>query len=154
MKRNPRELDSNELLGHTRALRGLAKAMVGDEHAAQDVVQDAFVTAMEKPSKPGWSIGRWLSGITRNHARDHVREERRRNLREQVAAKPDVAEGDDSLVRVDLLQHLLVHVRGLEEPYRSTILLRFFDGLSPKAVATRQGVPYATVRTRLRHSIE
>jgi RNA polymerase sigma-70 factor (ECF subfamily) len=154
VKRNPRELDSNELLGHTRALRGLAKAMVGDEHAAQDVVQDAFVTAMEKPSKPGWSIGRWLSGITRNHARDHVREERRRNLREQVAAKPDVAEGDDSLVRVDLLQHLLVHVRGLEEPYRSTILLRFFDGLSPKAVATRQGVPYATVRTRLRRSIE
>ena len=112
------------------------------------------MTSLDRPPKRGWSLGSWLSGITRNHARQQVRGQQRRTRRERAAATPEGQPPDDSIERIDLLRHLLDQVRGLDEPYRSTILLRFFDGLSAKEVARRQGVPHATVRTRLHRGIE
>ncbi|MHC4815486.1 MAG: sigma-70 family RNA polymerase sigma factor [Planctomycetota bacterium] len=154
MTPDPRKLDSDGLRAQTRSLRALARALVGDAHDADDVVQDAWLTALNRPPKRGWSLGSWLSGITRNRARQQTREQQRRARREHAAATPDVRPPDDSIERIDLLRHLLDQVRGLDEPYRSTILLRFFDGLSPKEVARRQDVPHATVRTRLHRGIE
>ena len=154
MTHDPRQLDSAGLHAQTRSLRALARALVGDVHDADDLVQDAWMTALNRPPKPGWTLGRWLSGITRNHARQQTREQQRRTRREGTAATPETVPPDDSMERIDLLRHLLDQVSNLDEPYRSTILLRYFDGLSPRKVAQRQGVPHATVRTRLRRGIE
>ncbi len=55
---------------------------------------------------------------------------------------------------MDLLRSLLAHVKELDEPYRSTVLLHYFDGLTPKEVAAGLRVPYATVRTRLHRAIQ
>ena len=41
----------------------------------------------------------------------------------------------------------------LEEPYRSTVALRFFEDLPPRKVAARMGVPVNTVRSRLRRAL-
>ena len=149
-----RHLDATVILNETRSLRALARAIVTDVHVADDLVQEAWLTAIARPPKQGWSLGRWLAGITRNHARDHAREGRRRDRRERAAARPEQAPGDDSVERVDLLQHLLGHVRTLGEPYRATVLARYFDGLDPREIARLDGVPPATVRTRLRRAIE
>ena len=40
-------------------------------------------------------------------------------------------------------------VRSLDEPYRSTIALRYFEGLTPKRISAVRGVPVKTVDTRL-----
>ena len=42
----------------------------------------------------------------------------------------------------------------LVEPYRSTILLRFFEGLSAAEIAHREGVPPGTVRWRLKRGLD
>ncbi len=45
-------------------------------------------------------------------------------------------------------------VLALDEPYRSTLLLRFFDDLPPRDVAKRTGVPVETARARIRRGLE
>ena len=45
-------------------------------------------------------------------------------------------------------------VEALAEPYRAVVLLRYFEGLRPDAIAVRLGAPEATVRTQLRRAIE
>jgi protocatechuate 3,4-dioxygenase beta subunit len=50
-------------------------------------------------------------------------------------------------------RELVQAVLGLPEPYRTTILLRFFDGLPPRAIAKRMGVPVDTVRTRVTRGV-
>ena len=44
-------------------------------------------------------------------------------------------------------------VLALEEPYRETVLLRFFEDLPLKAIADRMRAPLETVRTRLRRGL-
>lgn len=152
--RDPRNLDADLLDAETRALRGLARSLAGNAADGEDLAQDAWVTALERPARPGWSLRGWLSGITRNHARQHRRTERRRIAREQRAAEPESVTVADALERLDLLRHLLGRVRGLDEPYRSVLLLRFVEGLETGAVAARLGVPAATVRTRIKRGLD
>jgi hypothetical protein len=41
----------------------------------------------------------------------------------------------------------------LEDPYRTAILLRYFEGLAPAAIAARTGTPLRTVHTRLHRAL-
>src|SRR5436190_9819438 len=42
----------------------------------------------------------------------------------------------------------------LDEPYRTAVLLRFFEDLPPRAIAKRLGIPVATVHTRLQRGCD
>lgn len=56
MPGHPRQLDPDELLAEIRSLRGLARALVGDGHVAEDLVQDAWVTALDRPAPSPWGM--------------------------------------------------------------------------------------------------
>jgi RNA polymerase sigma-70 factor (ECF subfamily) len=45
-------------------------------------------------------------------------------------------------------------VEALPEPYRETVSMRFFGGLSPADIAAATGRPEATVRTHLHRGLE
>jgi hypothetical protein len=45
-------------------------------------------------------------------------------------------------------------VAELEEPYRTTLILRFYDGLAPTEIARHLGVPASTVRVRLKRGLD
>lgn len=60
----------------------------------------------------------------------------------------------DSVARLELAQRLVAAVKALDEPYRTVVLLRWFDGLKPAAIARRTGAPVETVRTRLKRALE
>lgn len=154
MTQDPRKLDERELQTKTRSLRALARSLVADEHDAEDLVQETWITALDHPSKTKTRLGAWLAGVTKMHARQHHRTQKRRNRRERQAARPEAIPADDSIDQLDTLRHILDQVRDMDEPYRSTLLFRFFDELSPQEIAERQGVPYATVRTRLHRALE
>lgn len=141
-----------------RALRGLARALTADAHAAEDLVQDAWVAALQRPrSAPSNApLSAWLRGALRNLARVRSRTEARRRAREEDRAAGALDAGPhgsgtvpDGLARAETLQAVTQAVVELTEPYRSTVLARWYEGLEPREIAARDGVPVATVKSRL-----
>lgn len=138
------------LLEHMEWARGLAGRLVADAARADDVVQSALAAAAKSPPRDATNLRGWLGEVVRNAARTVGREEARRDRRERVAAKPEALEGADELVaRAEMSRDLAQHVLALDEIYRDVVLLRWYEGLAPREIAKKLGVPVATVNTRL-----
>ena len=58
------------------------------------------------------------------------------------------------VAREERRRAVVAAVLGLEEPYRSAVLLRFYEGLAPRELAKRLRLPIETVRTRLKRGVE
>ncbi len=142
-----------EALLHDSAwVRRLARSLARDEPTADDLTQAVAVQAWR--SRPRSRQG-WLKTVVRNLAHRIEREERRRTRRECVAARPGrVDETPERLLaRLELQTEVAGYVISLREPYRSTVILRFYEELSSKEIAARCGVSQATVRSRLSRAL-
>ncbi len=139
----------NELLGHSRWLRALARTLVLDDSEADDLVQEAWLAVLSRPVPAVRNPRAWLAGLTRNLARRHGRVEKSRRAREKRVAQPE-AQGPGDAEGIALLQRDLTDlVLALEEPYRSTILARYFEELPPREIARRDHLRLNTVKSRL-----
>ncbi len=147
---------SDELESEVRRLRRLARGLLYDQHASEDVVQEAWLTAMRSSRPPrSVSLGAWLAGIVKKLASQRKREQARRARREQLAARPESIEAtDESSARLELSRRMFVALDELDEPYRTVIALRFLDGLPPREIAARLKQPVNTVRTQIRRGLE
>ncbi len=133
-------------------LRALALKLVTDASAADDLVQEALLTALrERPEQFGaYGLRRWLASTLAFRARHAWRSQRRRREREQRAARPEATSDASETAALAEAQHALSQaVHALSEPYRSVVLLRYFEGLTPAQIAARRSVPAATVRSQL-----
>jgi RNA polymerase sigma-70 factor (ECF subfamily) len=143
------------LLAHTDWVRSLAFELVADPSAAEDVAQEALLQAFQRPPRSVTSARGWLAKVTRNVARDQARGELRRARREQIAAREEaVAASDEATANAEQQRALIDHVLALDEVYRSVLLLRFYEGMTPREIARVQDVPRATVKTRLARGLE
>ncbi len=143
-----------ELERDGKALRRLARALVRDASTADDLVQDAWVVALERRERAAQG-GAFLSGVVRRLALGWRRAEARRGERENASAGETQSPRPDEIAeRLELSELVLRTLRGLPEPYRSTLILHFFDGLPAGAIARKTGVPAGTVRARLTRGIE
>ncbi|HKE01886.1 MAG TPA: sigma-70 family RNA polymerase sigma factor [Planctomycetota bacterium] len=150
---SPANLDA--LLAHADWLRALARRLVGDADLAEDLTQSAWVAALERPPAHGRPPRRWLAAVLRARAFD-LRRRASRVLRREAAAARNEAQPSALEVVERLSTHRTVveAVLELDEPYRATILLRFFEGLSAREIARRFEVPVATVRTRIARGVD
>jgi RNA polymerase sigma factor (sigma-70 family) len=143
-----------QLLAHASFVRGLARELAGDSNEAEEVAQDAFAAAIEHPPRHFDALRSWLAALTRNAARRRWRGETRRTDRERKAARPEELPSSASIVaREEILRRMVEAVLALQEPYRSTVLLRFYENLPPRRIAARMGVAVDTVHTRLRRAM-
>ncbi len=145
-------LSPEELERQGVALRGLARSLLADAHAADDVVQEAFVRALERPPRNPASAGAWLRRVVRGLAIDGRRARSRRAqverpIGEVEPAAPDPSRGIETQISV------LEAVRALPEPYRGIVWQRWFEGLPPREIAARSGEPVKTVKTRLHRAL-
>jgi len=140
------------LLAHSAWARALARRLTADLHGAEDLLQEAWTVALERPpASPGRA---WLRRVLTNGVSLRHRRAERRDERERAAARDGTAEATaDVVARAEAQRALVASVLGLDEPYRSTLLLRYFDGLSCAAIARRAGVPSSTVRTRVERGL-
>lgn len=139
------------LMTHAGALRSMARALLGDEHAAEDVVQETWVRALSARPSTDRGLGGWLRGVAEGFALQRRRSEGRRVERERAYAS-ERREALDSEQRGAVLRTVMEAVLALDEPYRETVLLRWFEGLPPCAIAERLGVRVATVDSRLQRA--
>ena len=143
-----------ELRREAVAMRAMARDLLRDDHAVEDVLQEAVCTTLtQAPSRPG-SLGGWLTTVLRNLCFQHRRGEQRRRQREQIAARPErVAATADLAARREILRRVTDAVFALDEPYQSAILLRYFEDLSPGQIAQRTQTAVATVKSRLQRGL-
>lgn len=152
---HPSQGDDAALAGHAGFLRRLARSLLFDRAAADDVAQRALLLALKRRVAGDGSLRGWLAGVVRNLVRQEGREQQRRTAREERAATPEsLPAAIDSAARLELSQRVLAAVQALDEPYRTAVVLRWFDGLKPAAIAKRTGVPVETARTRLKRALE
>ena len=144
-----------ELQRLSSTLRSLARRLVLDDETADDLVQEAWLAALEQPPARVRDMTGWLRTVMRNMAvRHHVRRARRREIEERASR----AEADDGLDRlaeqlssIRLLQRT---AEKLDEPYRTVIHLRFFEELSVAEVAERLDRPHATVKSQVARGLQ
>jgi RNA polymerase sigma-70 factor (ECF subfamily) len=143
------------LLAHRAWVRGLARSLVHDESRADDLEQQAWLAALEGPPAREESARAWFATVLRRAAARAFRGERRRDARERSTARPEaVSAGTDLAAHAEIIERVVRAVLDLEEPYRSTVLLRYFEGLEAADIARRTGTPLETVRSRLRRALE
>jgi RNA polymerase sigma-70 factor (ECF subfamily) len=146
------------LLKQAEFVRTLARSLLKDEHLADDVAQDTWVAAIERAPSQVVNLRAWLATVVRNFVTRRHRGESRRKHRERECARFEVVEASEldeshAAASESILRSVTNAVLALDEPYRSTVLLRYFEGLEPGAIAARQGVSIATVRSRLQRAL-
>jgi len=149
------ELRIDEALAeHGDFVRRLARSLLVDEGAAEDVAQETWVAALGKQGESVTNVRGWLAAVVRNLARFRVRSDVARRRREEAAAREDVADDPAELLeRLDEARVLLAAVRELREPYRSVVLLRYREGLPPRVIAARRSSSVETVKSQLKRGL-
>lgn len=143
-----------ELLTHADFVRSLAGRLVADENASADIAQQACLAALEQPQASIRSPRSWLSRVVRNFAHMMRRSEVRRRDRENACARPDrIPSTADIVQREETRRKVVDAVLNLEEPYRSAVVLRFYEDLAPGEVAETLGVSLETARSRIKRGL-
>lgn len=145
------DAEPEPLLAQVAWIHALARRLVLDEATAADVAQDALVVALERDEP---APRRWLAGVVRMLARERARRDARRRVREQLVARPEAQDvAADVVARAELERRVAAAALALPEPNRSTLLLRYRDGLPPRVIARRLELPLETVQSRLRRAL-
>jgi len=137
-----------EMEADLRAMRRYARALSRDHVAADDVVQDAVMRAIERRDQfqPDRSRRRWLLAIVHNvfiSAKRREAAETRRNLAfAQIQVDPDQE------VRADLMQVARAFA-DLPDHQRAVMHLTVVEGLSYQESADLLGIAVGTVMSRL-----
>ncbi len=148
-------LDHDAMLAHSGWLRALAASLVSDSATAEDLVQDTWVAALEHPPELGWKVEPWLARVLKNFAFRRRRDELRRAEHELAASgSAGSVMPDRTAETLDLQATILEAVREIDEPFRATIVMRYFEGRSSAEIARAQNVPAGTVRWRLKRGLD
>ncbi len=155
------DLDSfNRLvLNHQGLAYNVALRIMGDEAAAADATQEAFISAYRGLKRyRGGSFRAWLLRIVTNACYDELRRRKRRpsvsldEMTEQEAALP-IASPEESpeaaAQRMELIQAIEECLLGLAPEFRTVAVLVDVQGFDYSEVAETIGKPLGTVKSRL-----
>ncbi len=144
-----------ELFTQSAWLQDLARSLVRDPGEVDDIHNTALVAGWQKARRDRTPPSRsWLAGVVRNRAARGRRDGSRRAQRERRAARSEAQPSAAALAERSELERRVVNaVLSLDEPYKSTVLQRFWEDRSPKLVAAELDVPVETVRTRLKRGL-
>jgi RNA polymerase sigma factor (sigma-70 family) len=156
--RAPTKLATDEeILANRACLRRLARQLVSAD-AAADLEQETWAAAFAHRPETDRPVRIWLMEVMRNFARMS-----RRRAAVAAARRDDVIEAatpeapaaaDQLLERLETSRALVDELSRLPEPYRTTVLLRYYEDRSAADVARLQGVPAGTVRWRLKQGLD
>ncbi len=137
---------------HQRMVFAIAKQYVKEDHAADDVTQEAFIRAfrgIDGLRDKGY-VKTWLYSLTRNAAIDWLRAHKRKFVSieesEIDVAQPVAEENDD---KADLLDAVMKVLEGLRQDYREIILMRYIEKLSYQQIAEALNMTVGAVGEKL-----
>lgn len=149
-------------------LFGVALRMLGREQAAEDVLQEAFVSIWKNAGSYRSHVNgqpvqpmTWLIAIVRNKALDALRQRTRR----AESGLPDDDAMDETTAAtapsaLDLLGdatralHIEACLGGLDGSHRQCLALAYYQGLSHSEVALQMGAPLGSVKAWIRRGLD
>ena len=142
---------------YSRLAYAIAMRVLSDTHAADEVVQEAFLAVWRKRLTYRAALGSprtWIATIVRNRAIDHLRRDIHRDTYELGEEVPvDRAGLSDTWAEVaaelsrEQIQRAL---RSLPIEQRQTIELAYWAGMSQSEIGRHMRVPLGTVKGRAR----
>jgi RNA polymerase sigma factor (sigma-70 family) len=155
MDPKPADLPHDDFVLHERFLRSLARKLVHDEDLAADVVQDTWLAALRHPPRARETVRSWLARVTYNRAIQSFRSRERRERRELANAKREALPSPTEDLEREQARTLVVEaLEATDSPYRTVLLLRYYEGLESRDIAKLLGCPHETVRTRLKRGLD
>ena len=158
---------------HSRAIFRVAYRMTGNEHDADDVVQETFLRAYRQIDKfeERANFGTWLHRIAINcsldllrsrtrHEKPLVHDEREDDemTREYQSSDP---QPDRLLLSAELQQHVLKALERLSGNERTAFVLRHFEGMPVEEIGKTLGIQVSAAKhtifravKKLRESLE
>jgi len=138
---------------HLDAAYNLARWLAGDDHDAEDIVQEACVRAFRFGGGfRGGNSRSWLLAIVRNTACSWLKKNRPQAIvsvdDDEVAQMEDPGQPAAAFDRADA-GVLRAALEELPLEFREALVLRELDGLSYKEIAEVADVPVGTVMSRL-----
>lgn len=154
--RDPRALESLYDEFGRRAF-GLAYRILGNGQAAEDAVQEAFITLWNQvdrlDSRRG-QVGSLLMTIVHRRSIDILRGQRgmasRMHPLEPELIDPAAADVLATVSDALMLDAVRVALQSLAPEQREAIELAYFEGMTQVAIAQKTAVPVGTVKSRLR----
>lgn len=140
------------LAQYGRELQRVAYLILHDSAAAEDVVVDTLITALERGAslRDAAALRPWLLRIATNHALTYRRRRTRVVALELIPDVPDERERLGADVRAALWQG----VTALPLRTRAAIVLRYYADLPVEDIAVTLGVSTNTVKTQLQSGLQ
>jgi RNA polymerase sigma-70 factor (ECF subfamily) len=143
---------------HQASLYRYALRMTGSAWAAEEVVQDVFMTLIRQPKKYDANkgeVGAFLFGITRNRVMKHL-DRLPRELSLELQSNSGVSKEPVDLLtpavwveRRERVEQVRGAVLSLPAEFREAVVLCELEELSYEEAAERSGCPIGTIRSRL-----
>jgi len=144
--------DLEHILRDVAAARAVAADVLTDGHAVDDVVQETLLAASQRRdvASGDGTLRAWMRATARNLALAAARRDRRREHREEAAARIErVPSAAEVLERLALQRRVAAAVEALPSPDREIVALRYWDDAPPREIARRLGLSPNAVSTRL-----
>jgi RNA polymerase sigma-70 factor, ECF subfamily len=147
---------------HATAAFSLAYRMVGRRNAAEDVVQEAFLSLWRsggRYDRTRGSVRTWVLGIVHNRAIDALRRslvhDRRRASDEGIEERFEARERTEvEAARNDEAREVHAALKTLPDEQCKVIQLAYFGGFSHSEIAEMLETPIGTVKGRMRLGLE
>ena len=137
----------------------LASALLNDTTAAEDVVQDCFVSFAQSPEtlKLGGNLKSYLATCVVNRVHNWNSARRRQetaNPNEAESAVSDSNRPEQWIICSEELRRLNSALAQLPYQQREVIILHLQGGMKFKTIAESQGVSINTVQSRYRYGLD
>jgi RNA polymerase sigma-70 factor (ECF subfamily) len=140
---------------------GLAYRVVGERNAAEDVVQEAFLSIWRRATSfetTRGSVRTWVLSIVHHRAIDRLRGTSGRTRQdapiddfERILAIDDPWREVSQVIQRETLQKAIAT---LPDAQRQAVEMAYFDGFTQQEIATKMDVPVGTVKGRLRLAMQ
>lgn len=140
---------------------GLALRVLGDRGAAEDVVQEAFLSIWRRAESfetARGSVRTWLLSIVHHRSIDRLRGTSGRRRQdapiddfERILAVADPWREVSQIIQRETLQRA---ISTLPDAQRQAVEMAYFDGYTQQEIATAMDVPVGTVKGRLRLAMQ